>query len=334
MTLVPPQLQVPVRDRLTTLAKIAISLGLIALAFSRVDFGEVWAQLRRAQPVYFALALLLYMVAIVVNGAKWQVLLRAQGVHVPFAAVVRFIFVGFFFNNFLPANVGGDVMRGYSLARYTDRAADAAVSVIVDRVIGLMAYMTTAVIAAIIAVNLSGHSELQRAEWVAIVALVVLALGFGVLISRRLRAIIARIFQIRFLAPLAPLWGRISDAFGAYRFRYRALLAAFGIGLIGILCTTLVNWLLSQSMGGLMSLQAIALFNPLIALVLMVPITIGGIGVMQTAYPFFFSLVGVPADHALAVSILMQAIMFLGSLPGGVLWLVGRRQQAPTAAQN
>ncbi len=322
------------RDKLVTIVKIAVSLGLIALAFYLVDFQQVAAQLVRAQPVYFALALLLYMTAIVVNGAKWQVLLRAQGVHVPFGAVLRFIFVGFFFNNFLPANVGGDVMRGYSLARYTDRAADAAVSVIVDRVIGLMAYMTTAVIAAIIAVNFSGHSELQRAEWVAIVALAVLALGFGVLLSRRLRAIIARIFQIRFLAPLAPLWGRISDAFGAYRFRYRSLVAAFGIALVGILCTTLVNWLLSQSMGGLMSLQAIMLFNPLIALVLMVPITIGGIGVMQTAYPFFFGLVGVPADHALAVSILMQAVMFLGSLPGGVLWLVGRRQHAPTAPQN
>jgi uncharacterized membrane protein YbhN (UPF0104 family) len=166
------------------------------------------------------------------------------------------------------------------------------------------------------------------------VALVVLALGFGVLLSRRLRALIARIFQIRFLAPLAPLWGRISEAFGAYRFQYKSLLLAFGVGLLGIACTTLVNWILSQSMGGLMSLEAIALFNPLIALVLMIPVSIGGIGVNQTAYPFFFGLAGVPAVHALAVSILMQAIMFLGSLPGGVLWLVGKRQQPAVAGQK
>jgi hypothetical protein len=198
-----------------------------------------------------------------------------------------------------------------------------------------MAYMTTAVIAAIVAVNFSGHTELQRVEWVAIVALIALAAAFGILLSRRLRALIARVFQIRFLAPLAPVYGRISDAFGAYRFKYSALAAAFGVGLLGIACTTLVNWLLSQSMGGLMSLQAIALFNPLIALVLMIPVSIGGLGVMQTAYPFFFGLVGVPAGHALAVSILMQAIMFLGSLPGGVLWLVGKRQEpaATTASQ-
>jgi uncharacterized protein (TIRG00374 family) len=333
MTPGPRRLQVHVRDRLITLIKIAVSLGLIALAFYMVDFRRVAAQLIRANPLYFGLALLIYMLAIVVNGAKWQVLLRAQGVFVPFGAVLRFIFTGFFFNNFLP-NIGGDVMRGYSLARYTDRTADAAVSVIVDRVVGLMAYMTTAVIAAIIAVNLTGHEELQQVEWVAIVALAVLALGFGVLLSRRLRSLIARVFQIRFLAPLAPLYGRISDAFGAYRFQYKALVAAFGIAFVGIACTTLVNWLLSQSMGGLMSLEAIALFNPLIALVLMIQVSIGGIGVSQAAYPFFFGLAGVPAAHALAVSILMQAIMFLGSLPGAVVWLVGKRQQPSLEAAS
>lgn len=321
------------RDKLTNLLKIFISLALIALAFYLVDFRQVMAQLRQVQPLYFVAALAFYMVAITVNGAKWHVLLRAQGVNVPFSAVLRFIFVGFFFNNFLPANVGGDVMRGFSLARYTDRAADAAVSVIVDRVIGLMAYMATAAIAAVIAVNFTGRAELEQVEWVALVALAVLALGFGVLLSRRLRMLISRIFQIRFLAPLAPLWGRVSDAFGAYRFRYAALVTAFGIALVGIACTTIVNWLLSQSMGGLMPLEAIFLFNPLIALVLMIPVSIGGIGVNQTAYPFFYGLAGVPADHALAVSILMQAIALLGSLPGGVLWFLGKRQ-APASAER
>lgn len=313
------------RDRLVTLLKIVVSLGLIALAFALVDVRQVGAQLARARPALFVAALAIYVLAITVNGVKWQVLLRAQRIRIPFGALLRFLFVGFFFNNFLPANVGGDVMRGYGLARYTDRTADAAVSVIVDRVIGLMAYMSTAVVAAVVAVNLTGHSELAQVEWVAIVALGILALGFGVLLSRRLRLLIARLFAWRWLAPLAPLWGRISDAFNAYRFSYRALTSAFGIALIGILCTTVVNWLLSQSMGGLMPLSAIFLFNPLIALVLMIPISIGGIGVSQTAYPFFFGLAGVPSDHALAVSLLMQGIALLGSLPGGVLWLRGRR---------
>lgn len=312
-------------DKLITLLKILISVGLIAFALARANLGAVAEQLASARVWLVAVALVLYVIAIVVNGFKWQVLLRAQGIKIPFGAILRFIFVGFFFNNFLPANVGGDVMRGYGLARYTDRTADAAVSVIVDRVVGLTAYLSTAVAAAVVAVNLTGHSELQQVEWVAIIALLGLMLGFALLLSRRLRGLISRVFAWRWLNPLAPLWSRVSDAFNTYRFRYAALASAFGIALLGILCTTFVNWCLSQAMGGYMSLAAIFLFNPLIALVLMVPVSIGGIGVSQTAYPFFFGLAGVPADHALAVSLLIYAVAVVASLPGGLLWLRGRR---------
>ena len=153
---------------------------------------------------------------------------------------------------------------------------------------------------------------------------------FALLLSRRLRGLISRLFTWRLLAPLAPMWERVSDAFNAYRFKYGALALAFGVALVGIACTSAVNWCLSQSMGGQMSLPVILLFNPLIALVLMVPISIGGIGVSQTAYPFFYGLAGVPAAHALAVSLLMQAVMIVASLPGGVFWLMWKRQRPAT----
>jgi glycosyltransferase 2 family protein len=320
------------RDKLTTILKIVVSLGLITIALWRVDLAKVVAQLASADRWFILLAVLFYTVAIIINGVKWQVLLRAQEVRVPFGPVLQFLYAGFFFNNFLPANIGGDVIRGYGLARYTDRTADAAVSVVVDRIVGLIAYMSTAAVAAIVAVNLTGLVALKRVEWIAFVAVGVLAGTFAILMSRRLRGLITRLFTWRLLAPLAPMWTHVSEAFNAYRFKYAALALAFGVALIGIACTSLANWCLSQSMGGQMSLPVILLFNPLIALVLMVPISIGGIGVSQTAYPFFYGLAGVPVAHALAVSLLMQAVAIVASLPGGVFWLMWKRQGAAETA--
>jgi glycosyltransferase 2 family protein len=323
-----------VRDKLFTAFKIIFSFALVALAFSFVDLRLVRAQLAQAQMGYFVLAVLLYMLAIVVNSGKWQVLLRAQGVSVPFPAVIRFMFVGFFFNNFLPM-VGGDVMRAFSLARYTDRAAESAVSVIVDRIIGLMAYMASAALAAAIIVTVLKRTDLEWLEAVALIAFAVLAGGFAILLSRRLRLLVSRVFAWRFLKPLAPTWQRTSAAFDAYRFQYRALATAFGVALLGIVCTALVNWCLSRSMGGLMPLTFIFLINPLIALLQIIPISVGGgLGVNQAAYPFFWGLVGVPAGHAVAVSLLMQAVVFLGSLPGGFFWMIGRRQPAQEPAPS
>jgi len=143
-----------------------------------------------------------------------------------------------------------------------------------------------------------------------------------------------RMFAWRGLQLLAPLWEHISHALDIYRHRTAALRTAFGIALLGIVCTALVNWLVSQAMGGQMSLPMIFLINPLVALALMLPISIGGLGVSQAVYPFFYGAVGVSAEHALAVSLLVQLIQLVASLPGGLFWLRNRRAVAQPVVER
>ncbi|MBK7200514.1 MAG: lysylphosphatidylglycerol synthase transmembrane domain-containing protein [Anaerolineae bacterium] len=312
------------RDKLTALLKLVVSAALIAFIFSRADLAALGARLAGANGLLVLLALIAYFGAIVMNTAKWAVLLRAQVPGVPFGALLRYTFIGVFFNNILPANIGGDVMRGYGLSAYTESKLDAAASVIVDRLVGLMAFVSSAVVAALIAIYTTHLPDLVVVGAVAIVALAALVFAFAVLFSRRLRIVLARLFDWSLLRPLAPVYGRLADAFGAYRFRYKTLLAAYLIGMTGLMLTNAVNYLLSQALGGGISFLAIALFNPLIALVLLIPISVGGLGVNQNAYVGFYGLVGVPHDHALAVSLLIQALIIISSLPGGLLWLRGR----------
>jgi uncharacterized protein (TIRG00374 family) len=314
------------KDRVVTALKIVVSLALVAYLFTRVDLSRVGEVLAQARPGYLLLALLLYLGAIALNAVRWQVILRAQQIVVPLRALLEYQFVGVFFNNFLPANVGGDVMRGYGLARYTERAAEAAVSVVVDRVLGLLAFMASAVVAAIIAVRTTGQANLRQLALAASLTLAVIGLGFILLLSRRLRAWLGRLFRWPLLARLAPLYERLSRSFDAYRGSGGALGLAFAIGLGIVLLTNFVNWFIVQALGGGISLLHICLFNPLIAFVLLIPISIGGLGLNQSAYVFFFGLVEVPEPLALAVSLLLQVIIYGSSLPGGVLWWRARRK--------
>jgi uncharacterized membrane protein YbhN (UPF0104 family) len=87
-----------VRSRVINFLKIPVSFALIIWAFSRVDLPRVAVELSSARLGFFVLALLLYLLAIVTNAVKWQVLLRAQGVRVPWTAATNFQFIGFFFN--------------------------------------------------------------------------------------------------------------------------------------------------------------------------------------------------------------------------------------------
>jgi len=321
-----------VKNKLLTTLKVVISVGLIAYLFTRVNLAEVGSVLASARLGYFLLALLLYLAAITLNAVRWQVLLRAQRIQAPLRALLEYTFVGVFFNNFLPANVGGDVMRGYGLARYTDCAAEAAVSVIVDRIVGLLAFMTSAVFAAMVAVHTTGQADLRRLALAAAVTLGAVGLIFVLLLSRRLRARLEQLFRWRPLVRLAPLYRRLSGAFDAYRHSSSALAFAFLIGLVMVFLTNFVNWFLAEALGGGMTLLHICLFNPLIAFVLLIPISIGGLGLNQSAYVFFFGLVDVPERLALAVSLLLQLIIYVSSLPGGVLWWRGREVVRPAVS--
>jgi len=308
------------KDRLITVLKVAISLGLIAYLFIRMDLNQVGDALKSANYLYLLPATLLYLGAMSSAGLKWYILLRAQGIRAPFRAVLSYTYVGFFFNNFLPANVGGDVMRGYGLARYTEQGAEAAVSVVVDRIVGLMAFMSSAVVAALVAVFLMDQQNLKGVEVAAVVGLVAVATGFAVILSRRVRTLIGRLFAWRLLAPFAPIYGRLSGAINAYRYSYGALALAFCTSLLTLVLTNFTDYLIAQSLGGGIRLIYIFLFNPIIAFVLLVPVSIGGLGVTQAAYPFFYGLVGVPGSLAFTLSLLKQLVIYVTSLVGGLLW--------------
>lgn len=316
------------RRNLGAILKLIVSLALIVFIFARVDRSEVGRALASVQIGLALLALTLYQIAIAINAWKWAVLLRAQNVEVPFRSVLDYTYVGFFFNNLLP-NIGGDVMRGWGLARTIDRTSAAAASVVIDRLIGLLAYMISAVICAAAVVFGTGRADLRVLLGLAALAVLGLAGLLAVLISRRLRGLFERLFELGFLRPLAPRWRNLSGAFDAYRFEYRTLALAFGIGLLGVIATALVNYVFVLSLGGGISLLHVLLFNPLIALAQIVPISIGGLGVNQAIYPFFFGLVGAPETLAVTLSLLMQATSLLSGLPGAVLWLRWR-QRMPT----
>lgn len=308
-----------------TLLKIAVSLGLMAYLFSRMELATLGATLEAANYLYLVPAALLFLGAMTSAAAKWYVLLRAQGVEIPFRAVLSYTYVGFFFNNFLPANVGGDMMRGYGLARYTEQAAEAAVSVVVDRLVGLIAFMIAALIAAVVAAVAMQRAELQGIELAAGLGSLILVGCFALLLSRRVRGQLGRLFARPPLARLYPLYSRLSQALGAYRHRYAALALALGISWFTLTLTNFTDYCIAQSLGGGLPLIYIFIFNPIIAFVLLVPVSIGGLGVTQAAYPFFYGLMDVRlANLAFAVSLLKQLIIYLTSLPGGVLWWRGR----------
>src|SRR5207249_4614095 len=106
-----------------------------------------WQQIANTNKGLLLLGACCYAAAVALSGIKWGILLRAIGIPVATPRLLAYQWVAEFFNNFLPAQVGGDVMRGYALASDTNRVADAAASVLIDRFIGLMVFMLASALA-------------------------------------------------------------------------------------------------------------------------------------------------------------------------------------------
>src|SRR3954466_69096 len=126
------------RSLAITLAKAIVSIGLLALLFSRVDVSRLWSVARHASPGWLAAALLLYFLMLLASAMRWGVLLRAQHVRLPFSFLTQSFLVATFFNNFLPSNIGGDVIRITDSAKAAGSKTLATTVVLIDRGLGVL----------------------------------------------------------------------------------------------------------------------------------------------------------------------------------------------------
>lgn len=166
-----------------------------------------------------------------------------------------------------------------------------------------------------------------------VVAFGALMLAFALLFSRRLTQRGAFIFDWPILAVFKPTAKRVFQALQAYRHSYGALAQGLAISLAVVLITSFVQYAIAAALHLDIPLVYFLLFNPLIAFVLVVPISVNGIGLKEVAFVFFFGLVGVERGAALSISLLFHLIIVLASLPGGLLWL-RRRSLAPESGSD
>ncbi len=304
-----------------TLLKIAVSLGLIVYLVRGVKLEEMGRLISRANLALLALALVLYLAAITVGNLKWRILLQAQRIAVPFTDLLAYTFAGLFFGNVLPTNIGGDLVRAYDLSRHTGYVEESAISVLIDRLVGLTAFLAAAVVMAVLAaLVIAENADLEKIIVATVIAFAAFIAAFSLLLSRRAMRRLAFVFDARPLAVLKPAAQRVFVALQVYRHSHAALARAFVLSLTIVLLTAGTQWLISQALGLGIDLFYFLLFNPLIAFVLLVPISVNGIGLKEIAFVFFLGRVGVSTEAAFSLSLVFHAVIVLSSLPGGFVW--------------
>jgi hypothetical protein len=298
--------------------KLLFSVGLLTFLLTRVPLAGVADVLGRASLPGLLGACTMLFLSNVLGAWQWQHLLETSSIRIPFVKVLAYYHVGLFFNNFLPANIGGDIARVMDASRYGETRTAAVSTVVLDRIIGTVALAGLALVTTLPAIDrfhlgvlylaLAGFFTASAAAlWT------ILHPGFLPLVDRVLARFGLRVLE-KHLEDLAL-------RFAAYRSRARMVAGLLALAAVIQLARVTVHVLVARALGISLPASYFFLFVPLLAVIVSLPISFNGIGLREGAGIVLFGLVGVDRPHAFSLQFATYLVAVAVSLLGALVVL-------------
>jgi acetyltransferase-like isoleucine patch superfamily enzyme/uncharacterized membrane protein YbhN (UPF0104 family) len=339
-------------------ALIALRFGadgkVAAKEWKRGFWAAVWEQVKDFKWHWFAFVGVFHLIGYIITSWNWRMMLEVQGKHARLWPLMNSNIVSGLFNNFLPTNVGGDVVRirdsaiGVFGTSGKNDYLSAATVVLVQRVIGIFALLL------IVSVALVAHSGDQllktgdTAMRIGIFAGVVVLVGVAAAVFLQ-RKMLARVAAVLDIFRGLPLVGKMASKFmfaleiiARYREQHAHLLRIFlsrtllevNVIVYYYFCTFVV----AAPVGFLTVLTA----APLVIILMAIVPSINGVGVRDWGFQYFLGL-SVPVAIAFALLDVLWRLIW-GVIGGALLalrgpvrpgaWLVAKSGSARAPAEG
>jgi uncharacterized membrane protein YbhN (UPF0104 family) len=278
----------------------------------RFDLGRAAGLIGRASPIFVAATLVVLAAASAIVAARWHLILKANAASPGRGTLLKLVFVGLFFNQVLPTGIGGDAVRAWRCRKLGIGLGAAVRSILLDRACGyfVLIFLYASVLPSLINFYPQTH---QR---VAIVG--VFSAGMvGLLALVTLDYLPRAIRRVRAIGPLIELSREsrrllVNPKLGS---------AVLGLSVITIALTVIAFPLAADAVGSHLPLEDWIIIVPPVTLLQLLPVSLAGWGVRELALVVALGPFGVPAESALATSLLMGFCAILVGLPGSLIWL-------------
>jgi hypothetical protein len=312
------------------LLKAAVALGITGYLLWRADPAAVLASTAGADWRWIAGAVALVLVDRALNAWRWMALLDDRGTEarVPTSRLLHIFFVSTFLGTFLPAS-GDLVVRAWQLSREQLGRVRAVASVIMDRLLGIIGLVLVVSAGLVL-----GRDLIEPGAWRAglglslVVVVTTLAVVYSGRVEDALHSLAAR-FPERLARPASNLLRGVR----AYSIRHFAVTGVLAASIAVNVLRVLQAWMLGRALGLGAGVTLYFCLVPLILLLMLLPISVAGLGVSQAGFVGLFTWAGAPEAPVLALSLLYVALGVLGNLPGAFLFLFGGARPDPTATR-
>lgn len=306
------------KNYLIFFGKAAVSIGLIWYLLSITEFSAVFESLKSADPFWLLLSFITLLIGKFLTSYRWQILLKAQNIDIPLKFLIASVFVGQFFNSFLPTTVGGDAMRAYDTASESKESTKSVISVFADRLIGVFALALLAFLALIV-----GYLVGQDVSFFVLPVLIVFllcSLAMLLVFNGNLLSIMDRLLIYLRLPKVAGKLNEIYQSICILRDEPRILLRAFSISLLLQVNVILFYFLIGVSLDIGVSILYFSMIVPVALVVLLVPFSINGIGIREGIFVYLLTELGVPSQDSIALSWISFGLMLTQGVIGGIIF--------------
>ena len=278
-----------IKGGLFSFLRIAVSMSLLALLFwfMRGDISNIWVTLRESDLRYIALGLALLLVNVYVLAYRLKIIFEGEDLSLDMKEAIQLTYIGYFFNNFMPTAVGGDIVKAHYAGRANSRKLQSFASVFMDRFIGLYSFLIVAAIA--LAVD-QGKFQVKMIRPLVFALLAVGVAGVVVATNTTIAGGIEHFLKNLKLLRLGEKLHAIYSIVHDYRNRADIVVKSIVVSVAAQSVYFVVVWLFFLSLGHRVGMGNIFLIMPVVTFISMLP-SLGGLGVREGATVAFFSAI-------------------------------------------
>jgi len=308
------------KDRILTFLRIFLSIIFIAFLILKnlKNFTQIYNSLINVQTAFLSLAVLIYFISLLAESIQWNIMLRAQKIKVSQLFLLQSMMIGFFYNNLLPSNIGGDFYRVLDISKNKKTSLEKNISaVFLERFFGLISITLYFLVSSFATLKILGESVIVISIFLAIAFLL-----FSIIIKPRFFKIDKFFARFKKLSKFEKKFNSFNEILTSYRDKWTYLAGGMIFNLIAQTLVMVSYYFIILSLDLKISFMSFFLIVPVIFVLTGIPISIGGLGVRENTFVFLLKKFGVANDLAVAASFLVLFTTIFNALLGGIIYLI------------
>ncbi len=298
--------------------KLIISVSFVYYLLKKVPFNSIKELFLNIDLLFLFLGVFIFIFCWMVNSKKWGILLNHLGFREKTKKLFKLNLISIFYASILPGGqLTGETIKCYKITKNSKEKGKLVFSVLMDRLTGLIAIIFLGLFGVFFTdSNFVNIDKIKLFFIIGFLSSIFLLLFYVKVVVVKIKNIF-NFYHGRFRVIL----DKIINLFFVYEGAYKVLLNSLLYSLLFQVLNTLSVYFLALSMGINLSIYDLFWVNALVSIVLVIPITIMGLGLREGSFVFLLGLLGITNSLALGLSLLISLVYLATGLIGGIIEL-------------